>query len=104
MTKRLWFSVTAKDCEWTYFNPAGGGGQHKNKNQCGARCHHRPSGAMGQAGDSKSLKQNKRNAFERMSQSKEFQAWLNFKIEAGKGNLKIQEGEAQPRSLSKEEV
>lgn len=104
MKKRKWFSVTGKDCKWTYFNPPGGGGQNKNKNMNGARCKHEASGAVGKAGDLKSRKENKRLAFERMANTSEFQSWLKLKTEAGFGNVEIQQGDEPSRLLNMEEV
>ena len=105
-SRELLFSVTKKDCDWKPVKGSGAGGQHRNKVATGMRCTHRASGAVGVATDSKSQKHNKRNAFVRMSGTKEFKAWHkmqcslalgiasefdgwfdeeNFKIEVGVG-------------------
>lgn len=101
---RKWFSISGKECKWTYFNPSGGGGQHKNRNKNGARCKHNPSGAQAECGEFKSRKQNEKAAFERMAKSEEFKSRLNMKIEAGMGNIEMEEPGKDPRKISKEEV
>lgn len=102
--KRKWFSVTKNDCIWTYYRGSGSGGQKRNKTENAARCFHKPSGAVGCAEDTRSKDKNKQLAFKRMAESKEFQSWLSFKIEAGLGKIEIQEGDRPLRKLSMEEV
>lgn len=104
MNKKLWFSITAKDCEFKAKRGSGNGGQKRNKTSNAIQCTHVASGATGEAEDSKSQKINKRNAFQRMTETKEFKGWLELKIQAGLGNVEIQEGESLPRKLSKEEI
>lgn len=77
-TKTKLFSVTAKDCQWDTFRAGGKGGQHQNKTESGVRCRHVPSGAVGEARDSRDQHTNKRSAFQRMASSKEFQAWVRL--------------------------
>lgn len=69
------FSVTMADCDEEVFRAGGKGGQGQNKRSSGVRIRHRASGAVGEARDSRSYPQNKRNAFLRMANSKEFKAW-----------------------------
>ena len=73
--KKLLFSVTADDCDWQTMTAGGPGGQHQNRSQTAVRCVHRASGAVGVSRDSKSQIINKRAAFERMVNTKEFQNW-----------------------------
>lgn len=75
MARELLFSVTASDCKFDYFRCPGKGGQKVNKTSSGARCTHPPSGAVGQSCDTRSQHQNKRIAFERMANTKEYQLW-----------------------------
>ena len=82
MSRELLFSVTKQDLEVQTFCAGGKGGQHQNKTETGVRIIHRPSGAVGEARDSRSQHQNKKAAFARMTATNEFQAWL--KIEAAK--------------------
>ena len=81
MKKKL-FDVNARDCTWQTFKGSGSGGQNRNKNSTAVRCTHRGSGAVGVASEHKSQKQNKRAAFKRMAESKEFKRWV--KIECSK--------------------
>lgn len=59
---------------------SGPGGQNKNKNFTGVRITHKESGAVGEATDSKSHEQNKRNAFRRMIATSDFVVWLELKL------------------------
>ena len=73
--KTLLFSVTKKDFEMQVFRSGGKGGQNQNKVSSGVRLIHRASGARGEARDSRDQPQNKRAAFERLLQTKEWKAW-----------------------------
>ncbi len=75
--KKKVLSVTKSDCKFDYTRGSGPGGQHRNKASTAVRCTHPPSGAVGFAQDSKSQLDNKRSAFERMAQTKEFQTWAH---------------------------
>lgn len=75
MDKKLLFSVTIKDCEVSAFKGSGSGGQARNKISSGIRIHHPPSNAVGRASDSREQHRNKRTAFLRMLETKEFKAW-----------------------------
>ena len=72
--RELLFSVTAKDCEWSYTKGTGAGGQKRNKTSSAVHCTHRPSGAHGYSEASRSQHDNKREAFVKMAESKEFQS------------------------------
>lgn len=76
MAKTLLFSVTAKDCDWSYTRGTGNGGQKRNKTSSAVHCKHTASGARGYAEDDRSQHKNKQFAFIRMTKTKEFQAWL----------------------------
>lgn len=73
------FSVTKKDLEIQTFRSGGKGGQHQNKVNSGVRIVHRDSGAVGECREERSQHRNKKIAFRRMVNSKEFQLWLNRK-------------------------
>ena len=96
MTERhLLFSVTAKDCEISAFRAGGPGGQHQNKVASAVRVVHRPSGAVGVSRTDRSQVINKRLAFKRMAESKEFQLWLRRRMawlneQMSPGYLKIE--------------
>lgn len=73
--RELLFSVTARDCEWSYTKGTGAGGQKRNKTSSAVHCHHRPSGAHGYSEASRSQHDNKRDAFVKMANSQEFRLW-----------------------------
>jgi len=67
---------------------AGGpGGQNQNRSRTAIRCIHRPSAAVGVSRDERSQLTNKRRAFRRMAESKEFQKWLRIEIARRTGEL-----------------
>lgn len=108
MAKRLWFSITAKDCTFQDKRGSGKGGQKKNKTSNAIQCFHAPSGAMGESEDGRSQTHNRHLAFKRMAESAEFQAWLRLKIEAGRDRIDITEktdlGAVVTRKLRMDEV
>jgi protein subunit release factor B len=63
--KQLLFSLTRKDFTWQTFRAGGKGGQNQNKVESGVRCIHPPSGARGEARDSRDQWRNKQSAFVR---------------------------------------
>lgn len=69
------FSVTIQDCEIQTFRSGGKGGQHQNKTESGVRIIHRPSGAIGESREERDQLQNKKKAFRKMAESKQFQVW-----------------------------
>jgi protein subunit release factor B len=69
------FTTTIKDCEIQTFRSGGKGGQNQNKVESGVRIIHHPSGARGESREERSQLLNKRNAFRRMGESKEFKSW-----------------------------
>lgn len=80
--KTLLFSVTKKDLIRQTFRSGGKGGQKQNKTESGVRFIHPPSGARGEARDSRYQHVNETNAFTRLVQSPVFQKWA--KIEAAR--------------------
>lgn len=99
--RKLVFSVTAKDLEWQTFRGSGKGGQKRNKTSNACRCVHPPSGAVGEAEDERYLPQNKKLAFERMVNSKEFQSWMALQREIILGNIKYEEADANGQFYEK---
>ena len=87
MAKELLFSITANDCEWSYTRGTGKGGQKKNKTSSAVHCMHRPSGAHGYSEASRSQADNKRDAFRKMAESKEFTAWHKLETARRLGTL-----------------
>lgn len=99
------FSVGKDDCEWQTFRSGGPGGQNQNKLETGARCIHRPSGAVGESREERSQWPNKVRAFRRMAESPKFQLWA--KLEAarlmGKPSVdEIVDQAMEPRNLKVE--
>ena len=80
-------SVTANDCRWEYFRGTGAGGQKRNKTSNCVRCTHEPSGAVGEARDSRSQRDNRESAFRRMCESKKMQTWLRIETARRIGKL-----------------
>lgn len=101
--KHLLFSVTAKDFEVQTFRSGGKGGQNQNKVNSGVRLIHRESGARGEARDSRDQPQNKRAAFERLLETKEWKAWHKMEVARRLGLVKKAEDEVetlmQPENL-----
>lgn len=85
--KTLLFSVTLKDCDVQTFRGSGAGGQKRNKTSSGIRIVHRESGAVGQASDAREQSKNKRTAFLRMIQTKEFTLWQKITTQKILGQL-----------------
>lgn len=75
MSKELLFSVTASDCDWQYIRGTGPGGQKRNKTETKVRCVHRESGATGESDLTRSQHENKKIAFRKMAESREFRIW-----------------------------
>lgn len=75
MTKELLFSVTANDCDFQYVKSGGPGGQNVNKRATKVRCVHRASGAAGESAETRHQSENKKIAFRKMAESKEFKLW-----------------------------
>ena len=99
MTSTLLFSVTANDCDFECSRGTGKGGQKRNKTSTKVRCVHRASGAAGISDDTRSQHQNKRIAFRRMAESKEFVAWHKMEIARRMGREKQAE-EAVERAMA----
>lgn len=87
MAKELLFSVTKDDCRWDYYRCPGKGGQKVNKTSSGVRCTHPPSGAVGQSCDDRSQHINKKTAFTRMVDTKEFKSWHRLEVARRTGKM-----------------
>lgn len=99
--KKLLFSVTAKDCKWSYTRGTGAGGQKRNKTSSAVHCTHEPSGAHGYREDTRSQHENKMLAFKRMAESEKFKKWLRIETMRRTGELHEaeQETERQMRKI-----
>jgi len=80
--KRRVLSVGLSDCRVDTFRSGGKGGQNQNKVESGVRVTHEPSGAVGEARDSRDQLHNKRAAFRRMVATAKFQAWARVEAMA----------------------
>lgn len=76
--RELLFSVRMSDCTQETFRSGGKGGQNQNKRDTGVRIRHRPSLAVGESREHRTQLQNKRAAFRKMAESKEFQTWAKI--------------------------
>lgn len=105
--KELLFSITKKDFIIQTFRSGGAGGQNQNKVNSGVRLIHKPSGAVGEARDSRDQLQNKKAAFMRLIRGKVFQAWLKVEIAKRSGERARIEAEVDkmmsPENLKIEE-
>jgi protein subunit release factor B len=77
--RELLFSVKKSDLVFEYFRCGGKGGQKQNKTSSGARCKHPPSGSVGESREERSQSQNKKIAFRRMTETREFKTWIKLK-------------------------
>jgi len=87
MTRELLFSVTKKDLRIDTFKSGGPGGQNQNKRDTGVRITHKASGAVGTAREHRTQEQNKKTAFRRMAESKQFKAWHRVETARRSGYL-----------------
>lgn len=87
------FSVTKDEFEWQFFRAGGKGGQKQNKTSSACRCIHKESGAVGESREERQQVQNRKLAFLRCVNSKEFQTWLKLTasaVSAGFENIETQ--------------
>jgi protein subunit release factor B len=89
MDKEFLFSVTKKDCDFKYYRGSGGGGQKKNKTDNCCQCTHKASGAQASSEEGRSKDFNTKNAFKKMTQTKEFKNWINIEGKRRTGELAI---------------
>lgn len=87
--KEKLFSVTSKDCDWQFFTSGGPGGQKQNKTASACRCIHKASGAVGESREHREQLQNKKAAFRRMTETKEFKNWIDLEAKRHLGQLAI---------------
>ena len=95
------FSVTKDDFEWQFFRAGGKGGQKQNKTSSACRCIHPPSGARGESREERQQIQNRRIAFKRCVESKEFQNWV--KLTASAMSIGFSNVEKQVDDMMREE-
>lgn len=100
--KKHVFSVTAKDLRIDTFRAGGKGGQNQNKVNSGVRITHDASGAVGESREHRDQLQNKKAAFKRMTETKEFQSWMALQREIIFGNIKYEESDGKGNFVEKE--
>lgn len=81
------FSITAKDCEWSYTKGTGAGGQKRNKTSSAVHCTHKASGAHGYSEASRSQLDNRRDAFVKMTETDKFKQWVRLEYMRRTGEL-----------------
>jgi protein subunit release factor B len=91
MKKTKLFSVSVKDCRVDTFIGSGAGGQHKQKTSSGVRVTHEPSGAIGKCSENREQHINKRTAFRKMAESKEFKNWVKLQAAKLEGKPTVEE-------------
>ncbi len=103
--KELLFSVTEKDFIIQTFHAGGPGGQNQNKRETGVRITHPESGAVGEARDSRSQLENKKQALKRLSGSLKFKLWVNKitnELITGKTIDQLVEEDMEPKNIKVE--
>ncbi len=100
--RELLFRVTAKDFEETHIRGSGPGGQHRNKTSTGVRLRHRASGAVAQATEHKSQEQNRREAWKRIRETREWKVWLRDVLAIASGQPTI--AQRVDRAMSPENI
>ncbi len=100
MTRQKVLTVTIRDCTVQTFRCGGPGGQNQNKRDTGVRVIHPPSGARGESREHRTQPLNKRAAFVRMAESKEFRAWVRLRHAQIAGDVERAVNDAmQPANL-----
>lgn len=82
------FSVTKSSCILKYYKGEGGGGQKKNKTENCCQCTHKESKAQACSEEGRSKDYNTRNAFKKMTQTKQFKNWVRLEASRKTGELK----------------
>lgn len=85
------FTISIKDCEIQTFRCGGKGGQNVNKRDTGVRIIHNESGARGESRQYNSQEQNKRVAFRKMAETKEFKNWVKLEAARLSGKPTVEE-------------
>lgn len=93
--KRLLFSVTAADCEWSYTRGTGAGGQKKNKTSSAVHCTHRASRAHAYCEATRSQATNRQIAFAKMVKTAEFLKWHRGEVMRRTGEMAILEAKVE---------
>ena len=79
---RLHDAALLKDCHQERYRASGPGGQRRNKVETAIRLHHRPSGLVAQAEESRSPEENRRRAIRRLREGMALELRSPFDLEA----------------------
>jgi len=71
-------TITKKDFRIDTFRAGGKGGQNQNKRDTGVRITHKATGISAESRSERSQAQNKKIAFRRLCDNKEFKNWLKI--------------------------
>jgi len=74
------FSIKKSDFRFEYFRVGGNGGQKVNKTSSGVRIIHIESGISTECRETRSQHQNKRKAFVKLANKKEFKDWIKIEV------------------------
>lgn len=105
MGKKLLFSVSVKDCEMQVFRGSGNGGQKKQKTSSGVRLIHHPSGARAESEEHREQFLNKKEAWNKLIQSKQFKTWHKIETSRLMGQPTVEEQvekEMAPKNIKTE--
>lgn len=86
---RLLFSLTKSDFDIDTFRCPGKGGQNVNKVESGVRITHRASGAVAKSCEERHQHQNRKIAFERLTQTLKFRQWHRAEVSRRLGQRSI---------------
>ena len=79
---RLGNAALLKECHQERYRASGPGGQRRNKVETAIRLHHRPSGLVAQAEESRSLEENRTRAIRRLRERMALELRAPFDLEA----------------------
>lgn len=88
--------VSIKDCEVSFFNCPGPGGQHKNKHANCVRLFHKPSGARTTGQNHKELHRNKIDAMKGLAKDPKFRFWAAQEL------LRLEGGETIEQAVERQ--
>jgi protein subunit release factor B len=98
--KELILRLTKKDFRFDYFRAGGKGGQKQNKTETGVRVTHLASGVAHESRVHASQLQNRKAAFDAVTQDPRFKLWLT--LESAKASLSSQEKYQREREVERE--
>lgn len=100
--REILFTVTAKDFDITHIRGSGPGGQHRNKTSTGVRLVHRASGATAESTEHKSQDQNRREAWRKIRETREWERWFRDMVAETMGRPTV--GQRVERAMRPENI